>query len=84
MPTTIWSAAGLMLEQGAFGVRYILLAPVSAIAVSEDVILRRRVGLQPELGKNIGFAAIVQSRFRLPSAAPPCHNKNLSQYLFLF
>ena len=40
-----------MLEHGAFGVRYIPLAPVSKIAVSEGVILGGRVGLQLELGK---------------------------------
>ena len=43
--TTNWSAAGLMLAHGAFGVRYIPLALVSAIAVSEGEILGGRVGL---------------------------------------
>ena len=47
VPTTTWSAAGLMLEHGAFGVRCIPLAPVSTIAVLEGVILGGRVGLQP-------------------------------------
>ena len=49
--TTTWSAIGLMLAHGALGVRYIPLAPVSAIAVSESVMLGERVGLQLELGK---------------------------------
>ena len=49
-PITTWSAAGLMLAHGAFGVRYLPLAPMSAIAVSEGVILGGRVGLQIELG----------------------------------
>ena len=53
MPTTTWSAAGLMLAHGAFRVRYIPLAPVSAISVSEGVILGGRVGLQPELIKKL-------------------------------
>ena len=39
MPTTNWSAVELMLAHGALGVRYIPLAPVFAIAVSEGVIL---------------------------------------------
>ena len=39
VPTTTWSAASLMLAHGALGVRYILLAPVSAIAVLEGVML---------------------------------------------
>ena len=51
VPTTTWSAAVLMLVHGDFVVRYIMLVPVSAIVVSEGVILGRRVGLQPELGK---------------------------------
>ena len=51
VPTTTWILAGLMLAHGAFGVRYIPLAPVSLIAVSEGVILGGRVGLQLELGK---------------------------------
>ena len=51
MPTTTWSAAGFMLAHGAFGVRYIPLAPVSLIAVSEGVLLGGRVGLHLELGK---------------------------------
>ena len=46
VPTTTWGAVGLMLAHGALGVRYIPLAPVSAIAMSEGVMLGRRVGLQ--------------------------------------
>ena len=46
VPTTTWGTVGLMLAHGALGVRYILLAPVSAIAMSEGVMLGRRVGLQ--------------------------------------
>ena len=51
VPTTTWSAVGLMLAHGALGVRYILLVPVSAITVSEGVMLGGRVGLQLELGE---------------------------------
>ena len=40
-----------MLEYGALKVRYILLAPVSMIAVLEGVILGGRVSLQLEIGK---------------------------------
>ena len=46
VPNTTWSAAGLMFAHGAFGVRYIPLAPVSAIVVSEGVILGGRASLQ--------------------------------------
>ena len=46
MPTTTWSVVGLMLAHGAVGLRYILLAPVSVIAVSEGVILVGRLVLQ--------------------------------------
>ena len=52
VPTTTWSAAGLILAHVAFGVRYIPLALVSSIAVLEGVIFGGRVVLQPELGKN--------------------------------
>ena len=45
LPTSTWSAAGLMLVKGAFGVRYIPMAPVSVIVMSEGVILGVRVGL---------------------------------------
>ena len=71
-----------MLAHGAFGVRYIPLAPVPAIAVSEGMILRGIVGLQLELGKKIGFAATAYSRFRLLLYPPS--QKQLSQSLFLF
>ena len=47
--TTTWRAVELMLAHGALGVRYILLAPVSAIVVSEGVMLGGRVGLQLKL-----------------------------------
>ena len=46
VPTTTWGAVGLMLAHGALGVRYIPLAPVSAITVSEGVVLGGRVGIQ--------------------------------------
>ena len=71
VPTATWSAAGLILAHGAFGVRYIPLAPVSAIAVSEGVILGGRVDLQLEIGKKIGFTSTAQSRFRLSSVGSP-------------
>ena len=51
VPTTNWGAVGLMLAHGALGVRYIPLAPVSAIVVSEGVMLGVRVGIQLELGE---------------------------------
>ena len=65
VPTTTWSSAGLMLTHGALGVRYIPLAPVSAIAVSEGVMLGGRVSLKLEIGKQIGFAVTAHSKFKL-------------------
>ena len=73
-----------MLAHGALRVRYILLALVSAIAVSESVVLGGRVGLQLELGEKIGFSVTAYSRFKLSLEAPSRHNKHLSQSLFLF
>ena len=84
VPTNTWCADGLILAHGALRERDILLAPVSAIAVSEGVVLGERVGLQLELGKKIGFAVTAHSKFKLSLAPPPRHNKNLSQSLFLF
>ena len=46
VPPNTWSAFVLMLEDGALGMRYIPLAPVSAIAVSEGAMLGGRLGLQ--------------------------------------
>ena len=51
MPTNTWGAVGILLYHGALGVRYIPLAPVSAIMVSEGVMLGERLGLQLELGE---------------------------------
>ena len=53
VPTTTWSAAGLILAHGALGVRYIALEPLSVIAVLKGVMLGGRVGLQLELGEKI-------------------------------
>ena len=50
LPTTTWSAAGLMLAHVALGVIFIPLALASAIAMSGDMILEGRVGLQLEIG----------------------------------
>ena len=51
MPTNTWGAVGLLLDHCALGVRYIPLAPVSAITVTEGVMLGERLGLQLELGE---------------------------------
>ena len=75
VPTNTWSVVGLMLAHGALLVRCIPLAPVSAIAVSEGVILGGRVGLQLELGLKIGFSETAHSRFRLSLAVPPSQQR---------
>ena len=71
VPTTNWSTVGLILAHCALGVRYILLAPVSSIAVSEGVLLGGRMGLHLELGFKKGFVVTAHSRFRLLLAVPP-------------
>ena len=82
--TTNWNAVGLMLANSALGVRYILLAPVSTITVSEGVMLGGRVGLKIELGKKIGFTVTAHSKFNLSLAPPPSQQKFIPIFVLVF
>ena len=57
MPTTICKALGSMLAQGALGVTYRYVAPVSAIAVSDSLMPGGGRGVGEDDGDMRGVAA---------------------------